>query len=64
MIFISPILYTSDRQISTFQVKYGISITSSEKADKEKRYCEFDLYSVPYPGIYQLGVKCEYFANI
>ena len=33
------------------QVKFGLSITSSEKADKEKRYCDFDLYSVPYPGI-------------
>ena len=33
------------------QVKFGLSITSSEKADKEKRYCDFDLYSVPYPGM-------------
>ncbi|XP_063685382.1 myotubularin-related protein 14-like isoform X3 [Bolinopsis microptera] len=39
-----------DMMVENKKVKFGLSITSSEKADKEKRYCDFDLYSVPYPG--------------
>ena len=41
----------SSHNFVVLQVKFGLSITSSEKADKEKRYCDFDLYSVPYPGM-------------
>jgi len=39
-----------DMMVEHKKVKFGVSITSSEKADKEKRYCDFDLYCVPYPG--------------
>lgn len=33
---------------------YFFSVTSSEKVDKEKRYCDFNIISLPYPG-------CEFF---
>lgn len=32
------------------------SVTSSEKVDKENRYAEFNLISLPYPG-------CEFFKD-
>lgn len=36
------------------KVKFGMNVTSSEKVDKEKRYQEFTIISLPYPG-------CEFF---
>ena len=34
--------------------QYFFSVTSSEKVDKEKRYSNFTIISLPYPG-------CEFF---
>lgn len=38
------------------KVKFGMNVTSSEKVDKEKRYSEFTIISLPYPG-------CEFFRS-
>jgi hypothetical protein len=32
------------------------SVTSSEKVDKENRYCDFNILCTPYPG-------CEFFKD-
>lgn len=43
-----------DLMVEARKVKYMVSITSSEKVDKERRYSRFSLWSMPYPG-------CEFF---
>ncbi|XP_006607759.1 myotubularin-related protein 14 [Apis dorsata] len=43
-----------DFMVEKKKVKFGVNVTSSEKVDKEKRYSEFTLISLPYPG-------CEFF---
>ncbi|WAR26958.1 MTMRE-like protein [Mya arenaria] len=46
--------YIVDLMVEKKKVKFGMNITSSEKVDKENRYGEFCIASVPYPG-------CEFF---
>ncbi|XP_064604588.1 myotubularin-related protein 14-like isoform X2 [Liolophura sinensis] len=46
--------YICDLMVEKKKVKFGMNITSSEKVDKEQRYNDFDIFSVPYPG-------CEFF---
>ncbi|XP_045110750.1 myotubularin-related protein 14-like isoform X2 [Portunus trituberculatus] len=43
-----------DLMVEKKKVKYGLNVTSSEKVDKENRYGEFSILSLPYPG-------CEFF---
>ncbi|XP_066581421.1 myotubularin-related protein 14 [Prorops nasuta] len=43
-----------DFMVEKKKVKFGVNVTSSEKVDKEKRYAEFTIISLPYPG-------CEFF---
>ncbi|KAK2188328.1 hypothetical protein NP493_135g00014 [Ridgeia piscesae] len=43
-----------DLMVEKKKVKFGMNVTSSEKVDKENRYAEFSIMSVPYPG-------CEFF---
>ncbi|XP_037035926.1 myotubularin-related protein 14 isoform X2 [Bradysia coprophila] len=43
-----------DFMVENKKVKYGFNVTSSEKIDKEKRYAEFNIICLPYPG-------CEFF---
>ncbi|XP_071943784.1 phosphatidylinositol-3,5-bisphosphate 3-phosphatase MTMR14-like [Antedon mediterranea] len=43
-----------DLMMERKKVKFGMNVTSSEKVDKEKRYRDFKVMSVPYPG-------CEFF---
>lgn len=43
-----------DLMLEKKKVKYGMNVTSSEKADKENRYSDFNIFSLPYPG-------CEFF---
>ncbi|OXU26982.1 hypothetical protein TSAR_008803 [Trichomalopsis sarcophagae] len=43
-----------DLMVEKKKVKFGVNVTSSEKVDKEKRYSDFTLVSLPYPG-------CEFF---
>lgn len=43
-----------DLMVEKKKVKFGVYITSSEKADKENRYADFRILSLPYPG-------CEFF---
>jgi len=43
-----------DLMVEKKKVKFGVNVTSSEKVDKEHRYSEFNLISLPYPG-------CEFF---
>jgi myotubularin-related protein 14 len=46
--------YIFDLMLECKKVKFGMNVTSSEKVDKENRYAEFVISSVPYPG-------CEFF---
>ncbi|XP_045166694.2 myotubularin-related protein 14-like [Mercenaria mercenaria] len=46
--------YIVDLMVEKKKVKFGMNVTSSEKVDKENRYGEFCIVSVPYPG-------CEFF---
>lgn len=39
-----------DFMVEKKKVKFGMNVTSSEKVDKEKRYADFTLISLPYPG--------------
>ncbi|KAI1285884.1 Myotubularin-related protein 14 [Halotydeus destructor] len=48
--------YICDLMVEKKKVKFGFNITSSEKADKEGRYSDFELLSLPYPG-------CEFFRD-
>lgn len=43
-----------DFMVEKKKVKFMLNVTSSEKVDKEKRYQEFKIISLPYPG-------CEFF---
>ncbi|KAJ1525944.1 hypothetical protein ONE63_009130 [Megalurothrips usitatus] len=43
-----------DLMLEKKKVKFGVNVTSSEKVDKENRYSEFTIVSLPYPG-------CEFF---
>uniref|UniRef100_A0A023EZJ3 Putative phosphatidylinositol 3-phosphate 3-phosphatase myotubularin mtm1 n=1 Tax=Triatoma infestans TaxID=30076 RepID=A0A023EZJ3_TRIIF len=43
-----------DFMVEKKKVKFGVNVTSSEKVDKENRYSEFTIISLPYPG-------CEFF---
>uniref|UniRef100_A0A336MS51 CSON006227 protein n=1 Tax=Culicoides sonorensis TaxID=179676 RepID=A0A336MS51_CULSO len=43
-----------DFMVEKKKVKFGMNVTSSEKVDKEKRYADFQIISLPYPG-------CEFF---
>ncbi|KAK4293011.1 hypothetical protein Pmani_034261 [Petrolisthes manimaculis] len=43
-----------DLMVEKKKVKFGMYVTSSEKVDKENRYCDFNIVSLPYPG-------CEFF---
>ncbi|CAM6002184.1 unnamed protein product [Sphagnum balticum] len=45
-----------DLMVEKKKVKFGVNVTSSEKADKESRYSEFNIMSLPYPG-------CEFFRD-
>uniref|UniRef100_H2YAR0 Myotubularin phosphatase domain-containing protein n=1 Tax=Ciona savignyi TaxID=51511 RepID=H2YAR0_CIOSA len=45
-----------DFMVEKKKVKFGLNVTSSEKVDREQRYADFDLISIPYPG-------CEFFAD-
>uniref|UniRef100_UPI00358E9C65 myotubularin-related protein 14 isoform X2 n=1 Tax=Myxine glutinosa TaxID=7769 RepID=UPI00358E9C65 len=46
--------YICDLMVENKKVKFGMNVTSSEKVDKEGRYADFCLVSLPYPG-------CEFF---
>ncbi|OTF71275.1 hypothetical protein BLA29_000132 [Euroglyphus maynei] len=43
-----------DLMLEKKKVKFGMNVTSSEKADKKNRYSDFNILSLPYPG-------CEFF---
>ncbi|XP_014249851.1 myotubularin-related protein 14 isoform X2 [Cimex lectularius] len=43
-----------DFMVEKKKVKFGVNVTSSEKVDKENRYSDFTIISLPYPG-------CEFF---
>ncbi|KAK1130620.1 hypothetical protein K0M31_018739 [Melipona bicolor] len=43
-----------DFMVENKKVKYGLKVTSSEKIDKYRRYSNFSIISLPYPG-------CEFF---
>ncbi|XP_045596587.1 phosphatidylinositol-3,5-bisphosphate 3-phosphatase MTMR14 isoform X2 [Procambarus clarkii] len=45
-----------DLMVEKKKVKFGVYVTSSEKVDKENRYSEFSILSLPYPG-------CEFFKD-
>ena len=45
-----------DLMVEKKKLKYGMHVTSSEKVDSSRRYDQFQLVSVPYPG-------CEFFAD-
>ncbi|XP_014773037.1 myotubularin-related protein 14 [Octopus bimaculoides] len=46
--------YICDLMVEKKKVKYYMRVASSEKVDKESRYSDFCLLSLPYPG-------CEFF---
>lgn len=46
--------YICDLMVENKKVKYGLKVSSSEKIDKENRYCNFKIVQLPYPG-------CEFF---
>ncbi|XP_055952676.1 myotubularin-related protein 14-like [Argiope bruennichi] len=46
--------YICDLMVENKKVKYGLKVSSSEKIDKENRYCDFKIVQLPYPG-------CEFF---
>ncbi|RWS29659.1 myotubularin-related protein 14-like protein [Leptotrombidium deliense] len=48
--------YICDLMVEKKKVKFCLNITSSEKADKESRYSDFEILSLPYPG-------CEFFRD-
>ncbi|CAH1393350.1 unnamed protein product [Nezara viridula] len=43
-----------DFMVEKKKVKFGVNVSSSEKVDKENRYSDFTIISLPYPG-------CEFF---
>lgn len=48
------IRHICDLMLENKKVKFFMNVTSSEKIDKENRYSDFDIISLPYPG-------CEFF---
>ncbi|KAJ1561614.1 Myotubularin- protein 14 [Nowakowskiella sp. JEL0078] len=48
--------YINDLMMENRKVKYGLTVSSSEKADSSNRYSEFSLLALPYPGV-------EFFKN-
>lgn len=48
------VTHICDLMLENKKVKFGLHVSSSEKADKENRYSEFNIISLPYPG-------CEFF---
>ncbi|XP_067126839.1 myotubularin-related protein 14 isoform X2 [Centruroides vittatus] len=48
--------YICDLMVEKKKVKFGVNVTSSEKVDKENRYSDFVILSLPYPG-------CEFFVK-
>ncbi|KAF0288097.1 Myotubularin-related protein 14 [Amphibalanus amphitrite] len=44
----------ADLMVENKKVKFGVYVSSSEKVDKQERYADFELLSLPYPG-------CEFF---
>ncbi|XP_074645577.1 phosphatidylinositol-3,5-bisphosphate 3-phosphatase MTMR14-like [Tubulanus polymorphus] len=46
--------YICDLMVEKKKVKFGMNVTSSEKVDKEHRYSDFTIVSLPFPG-------CEFF---
>ncbi|XP_035517069.1 myotubularin-related protein 14-like [Morone saxatilis] len=50
--------YICDLMVENKKVKFGLNVTSSEKADKAQRYADFTLLSVPYPDESGLLVHC------
>lgn len=48
--------YICDLMVETKKVICGVYVTSSEKVDKENRYKNFGVFSLPYPG-------CEFFSK-
>lgn len=46
----------ADFMVEKKKVKFYLNVTSSEKVDKENRYGDFKLVSLPYPG-------CEFFTK-
>lgn len=48
--------YICDLMVEKKKVKFGMYVTSSEKVDKECRYSDFNIMSLPYPG-------CEFFRD-
>jgi len=48
--------YIVDLMVEQKKVKFGVNVTSSEKVDRENRYSDFQIASVPYPG-------CEFFRD-
>lgn len=45
-----------DFMVEKKKVKFGLNVSSSEKVDKENRYSDFTIISLPYPG-------CEFFKD-
>ncbi|KAF9391264.1 Myotubularin- protein 14 [Podila verticillata] len=43
--------YINDLMVENRKVKYGLKVTSSEKADSFRRYSNFKLVATPYPGV-------------
>ncbi|KAG0038831.1 Myotubularin- protein 14 [Podila clonocystis] len=45
------VAYINDLMVENRKVKYGLKVTSSEKADSFRRYSNFKLVATPYPGV-------------
>ncbi|KAG0085894.1 Myotubularin- protein 14, partial [Podila epicladia] len=45
------VTYINDLMVENRKVKYGLKVTSSEKADSFRRYSNFKLVATPYPGV-------------
>ncbi|KAF9580819.1 Myotubularin- protein 14 [Lunasporangiospora selenospora] len=45
------VTYINDLMVENRKVKYGLKVTSSEKADSFGRYSKFKLVATPYPGV-------------
>ncbi|GBN40953.1 Myotubularin-related protein 14 [Araneus ventricosus] len=52
--------YICDLMVENKKVKYGLKVSSSEKIDKENRYCDFKIVQLPYPGNWYI---CYSFIN-
>ena len=43
--------YICDLMVEQRKVKYGLTVSSSEKADSQNRYQAFEILITPYPGV-------------